>query len=93
MELTDDDLPPSDPAESLRLIQQERAAAERDLTPGPRLFTWPWGTAWVIGFALLFLRFGPDDRVLVDMPSLIVAIVGGGGMLLAGFLGWQRWRR
>jgi hypothetical protein len=69
MELRDDDLPPSDPAESLRLIAHERAAAERNLTPDPRLFTWPWGAAWVIGFGLLFLRFGPDGDVYVDMPA------------------------
>jgi hypothetical protein len=69
MELFDDDLPPRDPAESLRLIERERAAAEHNLTPDPRLFTWPWGLAWLVGFTLLFLRYGPDGRVFVDLPA------------------------
>jgi hypothetical protein len=58
-----------DPAESLRLIEQERAQTERVLTPDPRLLLWPWGIAWLIGFAVYFLRFGPDGRIFVDMPS------------------------
>jgi hypothetical protein len=69
MALTDDELPPVDPAESLRLIEQERATAERVLTPDPRLLLWPWGIAWAIGFTVYFLRFGPGGRVFVDMPS------------------------
>jgi len=59
MNTTDDDLPPADPAESLRLIAQGRAAAERRLIPDPRLLLWPWGLAWLIGFGVYFLRFGP----------------------------------
>jgi hypothetical protein len=66
---TDDDLPPIDPAESLALIERQRAETERLLTPDPRLFYWPWGIAWLLGFALYFLRFGPDGRVFVHMPS------------------------
>lgn len=65
----DDDLPPTDPAESLALIQRQRDETERLLTPDPRLFYWPWGVAWFLGFALYFLRFGPDGRVFVNMPS------------------------
>jgi hypothetical protein len=68
-ELPDDDRPPLDPAESLRLIERERAEAARQLIPDPRLLYWPWGVAWLVGFGLLFLRFGPDDTVYVDMPS------------------------
>ena len=52
MNPTDDDLPPADAAESLRLIEQERARAERNLTPDPRIFLWPWGLAWLIGFGV-----------------------------------------
>jgi hypothetical protein len=65
----DDDLPLVDPAESLALIQRQRAETERQLTPDPRLFLWPWGGAWLLGFTLYFLRFGPDGRVFVPMPS------------------------
>src|SRR6187401_2209738 len=64
-----DDHPPADPAESLRLIAEERATAARELIPDIRLLSWPWGIAWLVGFGLLFLRFGPDDRVFVSMPA------------------------
>ncbi|GIE98202.1 transporter [Paractinoplanes rishiriensis] len=66
---TDDDAPPLDPAESLALIERERANLARSLTPDPRLMLWPWGFAWLIGFGLFFLRFGPDGRVFVDLPD------------------------
>lgn len=65
----DEDLPPSSPAETLRVIEQQRAATERELQPHPLMFFGPWGTAWLIGFGLLFLRFGPDGRILVPMPQ------------------------
>jgi hypothetical protein len=73
----EDDLP-MDPAESLRLIERERAEAERVLTPDQRLFLWPWGFAWLIGFTIYFLRFGPDGRVLVRLPEWLplVALLG-----------------
>ena len=83
---TDDDDLPMDPAESLRLIQRERAEAERRMTPDPRLFLWPWGFAWLIGFTLFFLRFGPDGRVLVDMPGWVPLAVLLGLTLLAGVI-------
>jgi hypothetical protein len=71
MNTTDDELPPADPAESLRLIAREQAAAGRGLTPDPRLLLWPWGLAWLLGFGLFFLRFGPDEHVYVDMPEFL----------------------
>jgi hypothetical protein len=71
MSSTEDERPPVDPAESLRLIAQERAQTERVLIPDPRLLLWPWGIAWAIGFTVYFLRFGPGDRVFVDMPGWV----------------------
>ncbi|RSM64832.1 transporter [Actinoplanes sp. ATCC 53533] len=71
MEANQDELPPGDPAESLRMIARERAATGRRLTPDPRLLLWPWGLAWLIGFGVYFLRFGPDERVYVDMPAFL----------------------
>lgn len=65
----DDDQPPATPAETLLLIRRQQAEAARQLTPDPRLVYWPWGLAWLIGFGLFFLRFGPDDRVFVDLPD------------------------
>ncbi|HEX5200675.1 MAG TPA: transporter [Actinoplanes sp.] len=64
--MEDDETPPADP---LALIQREQANLARDLTPDPRLMYWPWGFAWLIGFGLLFLRFGPDGKVFVDLPE------------------------
>jgi hypothetical protein len=83
MKPSDDD-PPMGPAESLRLIERERAAAERVLTPDPRLFLWPWGFAWLVGFTLYFLRFGPDGRVLVDLPEWLPLATLLGLMIAAG---------
>ncbi len=76
--MVDDDpseLAPASPAETLRLIDAERAETQRRLTADPRLVYVPWGLAWLIGHALLFLRFGPDDRVLVAMPAALPLIV------------------
>jgi hypothetical protein len=76
---------PLDPAESLRLIERERAQTERSLTPDPRIFMWPWGFAWLIGFAVFFLRFGPDGRIFVPLPewlplTLLATLLIGAGV-------------
>ena len=60
---------PASPAETMRLIQAARAAAQRSMRPDPRLTYVPWGVAWLVGFGLLYLRHGPNERVLVPMPS------------------------
>jgi hypothetical protein len=86
MNTTDDELPPADPAASLRLIAQEQAATQRRLIPDPRLQLWPWGFAWLIGFGVFFLRFGPDNRVLVDMPAWVPLTVLLGLITLAGII-------
>jgi hypothetical protein len=86
MNTTDDELPPADPAASLRLIAQERAATQRRLIPDPRLQLWPWGFAWLVGFGVFFLRFGPDNRVLVDMPTWVPLTVLLGLITLAGVI-------
>lgn len=69
MNPSDDDTPLADPAEALRLITEQQAEVSRRLNPDPRLFHWPWGVAWLVGFGLFFLRFGPDGRVFVDLPE------------------------
>ena len=86
MNATDDDLPPADPAESLRLIAQERAATERRLTPDSRLLLWPWGLAWLIGFGVYFLRLGPGGHVYVDMPDFLPLAVLLSLITLAGII-------
>jgi hypothetical protein len=65
----DDDAPPPSAAESLELIRKEQAAAARTLELNPLLYYVPWGAAWLIGFGLLFLRYGPDGRVFVNLPA------------------------
>jgi hypothetical protein len=67
--LVDDDQPPGDPAATLRLIREQQAEAARRLNPDLRLYYWPWGIAWLLGFGLLFLRYGPHGRVFVDLPA------------------------
>ncbi|GAA1848787.1 transporter [Asanoa iriomotensis] len=87
----DNDQPPGDPAEALRLIEEQRAAALRHIHIDDRWWYWPWGFAWLIGFGLLFLRFGPDGRVFVDLPewlpvaALIALLVGAG--VISGLTG------
>lgn len=86
MEANDDELPPADPAESLRLIARERATTGRRLTPDPRLMLWPWGLAWLLGFGLFFLRFGPGEHVYVDMPPFVPLTVLLGLITIAGLI-------
>jgi hypothetical protein len=81
---TDDDAPMLDPAESLALIERERANLARSLTPDPRLMLWPWGFAWLFGFGLFFLRFGPDGRVFVDLPEWLPPVALTALFLVAG---------
>ena len=79
-----DDDSPLDPAESLRLIAREQATTNRQLTPDPRLVLWPWGLAWLVGFGAFFLRYGPDERVYVDMPDFVPLTLLLGLIALAG---------
>ena len=65
----DDDAAPISAADSLRLIEEQRSATARSLIPDPRLIYWPWGIAWLVGFGLLYLRFGPAGRVTVNLPD------------------------
>ncbi|MFY1688534.1 transporter [Plantactinospora sp. WMMB782] len=64
-----DELPPADPATALRLIADQQAEAARQLSPNLLWYYWPWGLAWLVGFGLFFLRFGPDGRVFVELPT------------------------
>ncbi|MCU7724101.1 transporter [Actinoplanes sp. KI2] len=86
MEPIDDDEPLGNPADSLALIQRERTNLSRDLTPDPRLMYWPWGIAWLIGFGLMFLRFGPDGRVFVDLPDWLPLTVLSLSFIAAGVI-------
>ncbi|WIM96758.1 transporter [Actinoplanes oblitus] len=80
----DDESTFDDPAEALRLIDLERANLERELAPDPRLMYWPWGLAWLIGSGLFFLRWGPDERVLVALPDWLPITVMTVLLMVAG---------
>ncbi|WP_434742508.1 transporter [Micromonospora sp. SH-82] len=85
---TDEDLPPKDPADALRLIDEQRTTAARRLEPNPLVYYVPWGSAWLIGFGLLFLRFPPTDEPLVDMPgwlplATLFTLLGTAGVITA----------
>jgi len=69
--MTEEDLPPASPAESMRLIREQRAQAERSLTPDPRRVYWPWSIAWLVGFGAFFLRYGSDGDGPVAMPDWV----------------------
>ncbi len=60
---------PLSPEASLALIAEQQEAARRRLDVDPAVFLIPWGVAWLVGYGLLFLRYGPDERVLVSMPG------------------------
>ena len=60
---------PLSPEASLALIAEQQQAARRRLDVDPAVFLIPWGLAWLVGYGLLFLRYGPGDRVLVSMPG------------------------
>jgi hypothetical protein len=79
----DDDAPPASPAESLALIQQERAAVAGSVEINPLAYYLPWGLAWLIGYGVLFLRFGPDGRVFVDLPEWLPLAVLFAAMAIA----------
>jgi hypothetical protein len=67
--LEHEDRPPADAADALRVIQVQQAEATRRLNPDVRFYYWPWGLAWLIGFGLFFLRFGPGGRIFVNLPG------------------------
>ncbi|WP_327008990.1 transporter [Dactylosporangium sp. NBC_01737] len=71
----DDDAPPASPAESLALIQQEQAAVTSRVGLNPLAYYLPWGVAWLVGYGLLFLRYGPDGRIFVGLPDWLPLVV------------------
>ena len=77
---------PLSPAASLALIAEEQRAAALRLDVDPATLLGPWGVAWLVGYGLLFLRYGPDEEVLVSMPgwlpfaALAVLLVAAGAV-------------
>ena len=84
---------PLSPEASLALIVEEQEAARRRLDVDPAIFLIPWGLAWLVGYGLLFLRYGPNERVLVSMPewlplvTLYALLVAAG--VFSGVIGYR----
>ncbi|GAA3223286.1 transporter [Dactylosporangium siamense] len=79
----DDDAPPASPAESLALIRQEQAAVADTVAINPLAYYLPWGVAWLIGYGLLFLRYGPGGRIFVPLPDWLPLVTLFALMVLA----------
>ncbi|MER7499516.1 hypothetical protein AB0L05_37105 [Nonomuraea pusilla] len=105
--MVDDDAVPG-PEETLRLIEEQRAATVRRLKGDPLLFYAPWGTAWLIGFTAFFLHYGLDGRryapisqgqALPQLPPAEATLIWAGMSMLvvavlymAGGAIWLDWR-
>lgn len=67
--------PRLDPAESLRLVAEQRARTHAALAPDERLLFGAWGVAWFVGFGLMWLAY-PDREggALVEVPGVVVGL-------------------
>lgn len=79
---------PLTPEASLQLIAEQRRTAHRRLDVDPVVLFGPWGVAWLLGYGLLFLRYGPDDRELLAMPAwlpfvVLAILLGAAGVVTA----------
>ncbi|TMR11827.1 transporter [Nonomuraea turkmeniaca] len=59
--MLDDERAPS-PEETLRVIEEQQAAAARHIYIDPLVLYLPWGVAWLLGFTAFFLHYGLDGR-------------------------------
>lgn len=74
--MNDDSQPPATPEESLRLIDQQRAAVAGRLQGTLAMYYIPWGVTWLVGFGMFVLRDGfGDDGGLVPMPESLPLVV------------------
>ncbi|SEM36353.1 hypothetical protein [Nonomuraea pusilla] len=96
--MVDDDAVPG-PEETLRLIEEQRAATVRRLKGDPLLFYAPWGTAWLIGFTAFFLHYGLDGRPYAPISQgqalavLMAAQIVAGGVAALGIVRASRLTR
>lgn len=71
------------PAEMLRLLQEQEAAAVRRLTGEPYLFYAAWGLAWFVGFGALFLHYGLSGEPYLPISRGVALAVLFSAMALA----------
>ncbi|MFC6080569.1 hypothetical protein [Sphaerisporangium aureirubrum] len=55
------------PAESLAVIERQKAETSKRLGGDPLPFFLAWGLAWLVGFGAFFLRLGLDGRAYVNI--------------------------
>ncbi|MGJ7439616.1 hypothetical protein [Aquipuribacter sp. MA13-6] len=67
---------PVDPAEQLRLVAEQQARTHRALAPDERVLLGAWGTAWLVGFGVMWLA-SPlrEGGALVPLPGLFVGLL------------------
>jgi hypothetical protein len=84
------------PAARLAVMDAQERVVRRALEPDPLLMLGPWGAAWLIGFGLLFLRFGPDGRTFIDLPAWLPLTALFTGLVVAavvtGVMGHRSYR-
>ena len=90
------DDPELTPEDSLAVIAAQQRLAQRRLELDPVHAYVPWGLAWLVGYALFFLRFGPDERVFISMPewlplTVLLVLLGLAG-LVTGVAGHRAYR-
>jgi len=84
------------PEDSLAVITAQQRLAQRRLELDPVHAYVPWGIAWLVGYGLFFLRFGPDERIFVSMPewlplAVLLTLLGLAG-LVTGIAGARAYR-
>lgn len=75
----DDHLGPDvalDPAGQLRLVAEQQAATRAALAPDERLLFGAWGTAWFLGFGVIWLAWpGREGGALLPLPGWSVGLL------------------
>ncbi|WP_433509542.1 hypothetical protein ACQP2T_37045 [Nonomuraea sp. CA-143628] len=84
--MVDDGEQAPSPEETLRLIEEQRAATVRRFRGDPLFLYVPWGVAWLIGFTCLFLRYGLDGRPYAPISQTQAVAVLMICMVIAGSL-------
>ncbi|WP_327103574.1 hypothetical protein [Nonomuraea glycinis] len=82
--MTDDGEQAPAPEDTLRLMEEQRAATVRALRGDPLLLYGPWGVAWLLGFGAFFLHYGLDGVPYAPISWAQAMSVLMCGLLVAG---------
>jgi hypothetical protein len=72
------------PEDTLRLMEEQRAATVRALRGDPLLLYGPWGVAWLLGFGAFFLHYGLDGVPYAPISQAQALSVLMGALVVAG---------